>query len=167
MFAACSTRGASGVPGVCSTWGAEGAQLRSGWHGTRGMFVVSHVLHSRRYPPCRERSRPMLGLIDAVCLAASCVPCPRCARPQGPPLGWIPAPGAGLWGLHWDFPAASSKLLLPAVDPVRPLPLHHPPKGRGSPGLGSQPLRPAAWGSRQGAPAAHAIGGAVALRLWF
>lgn len=91
-FAACSALGASGMPRVCSRGGAEGTRLCSAWHGTRGVFAVSHVLRSRRCPPCRQRSWPMLGLIDAACSAASCAPCPRRAWPRGPPPGWIPAP---------------------------------------------------------------------------
>lgn len=126
VFAACSALGASSMPRVCSTGGAEGARLRHAWHGTRGVSAVSHVLRSRRCPPCRQRSWPMLGLIDAACSAASCAPCPQRARPRGPPPGWIPAPGAGLRSLHRDFPAASSKFPLPPSDPVPPPPLRGP-----------------------------------------
>lgn len=101
-LAACSALGASSTPRVCSTQGKEGARLHSAWHSTRGVFAVSRVLRSRRYPPCRQRSQPVLGLMDAVCWASSCAPCPRCALPLGATTGLDPSPGS------WDVELASA-----------------------------------------------------------
>lgn len=96
--AGCLHRARCSVPRLCST-GSLRVPISAAPSLARALFAACHVPSSRQ-DPCRQRSQPMLGLIDAACSVPSWAPCRQRAQP-------------------WDVPGAPPNSCTP---PRRPCP---------------------------------------------
>lgn len=97
--AGCLHRARCSVPRLCST-GSLRVPISAAPSLARALFAACHVLSSRQ-DPCRQRSQPMLGLIDAACSVPSWAPCRQRAQPR-------------------DVPGAPPNPCTPPADPAQP-----------------------------------------------